>query len=181
MPYVHTLKDTSDFLYSTTEVAIWSGLETGIGLFASNLATLRPLFMRFYGLSGFTGRSSSNPKASVGHSWRTSGARHGPHGGYQRNESNLDVKENQFDIELGTGVTTKIGTGQGASIGEEIPMKADTTTTREKFEKRGVAWSESEVNLAERNSEEEEQWVKEQEIERGSRTITVSTTVRTEG
>lgn len=44
IPYVHTLGDAQDFLYSTTDVAIWSCSETGLAITASCGAVLRPLF-----------------------------------------------------------------------------------------------------------------------------------------
>jgi hypothetical protein len=44
IPYLHTMGDVTDFLYATTDVAIWSGVETGVGITAACLATLRPLF-----------------------------------------------------------------------------------------------------------------------------------------
>ncbi|KAF2853217.1 hypothetical protein T440DRAFT_390525 [Plenodomus tracheiphilus IPT5] len=43
MKYIHTLMDGPDFLYYTTDVAIWSTVELGIGIVAGNIATLRPL------------------------------------------------------------------------------------------------------------------------------------------
>lgn len=43
IPYLHTLSNKQDFLYATTDVAIWSGVETGLGITAACLATLRPL------------------------------------------------------------------------------------------------------------------------------------------
>ena len=46
LPYVHTLA-SQDFLYATIDVAIWSTAETGMGITASSLATLRPLFRTF--------------------------------------------------------------------------------------------------------------------------------------
>ncbi|PSN73453.1 hypothetical protein BS50DRAFT_187296 [Corynespora cassiicola Philippines] len=43
MKYIHTLTNGPDFLYATTDVAIWSTVEPGIGITAGSLATLRPL------------------------------------------------------------------------------------------------------------------------------------------
>lgn len=43
MFYIHTLMNGPDFLYTTTDVAIWSTVEPGIGITASSIATLRPL------------------------------------------------------------------------------------------------------------------------------------------
>ncbi|KAK5164637.1 uncharacterized protein LTR77_009843 [Saxophila tyrrhenica] len=44
IPYISTMKDTDDFLYATTDVALWSCCETGLGITACCCATLRPLF-----------------------------------------------------------------------------------------------------------------------------------------
>lgn len=43
IPYIHTLNNKADFLYATTDVAIWSCSETGLGITAANAVTLRPL------------------------------------------------------------------------------------------------------------------------------------------
>ncbi|KAF7577802.1 hypothetical protein PtrSN002B_008108 [Pyrenophora tritici-repentis] len=43
MGYIHSLVDGPDFLYATTDVAIWSTVEPGIGIAAGSIATLRPL------------------------------------------------------------------------------------------------------------------------------------------
>ncbi|KAB2109538.1 hypothetical protein AG0111_0g1339 [Alternaria gaisen] len=43
MAYIHTLVEGPDFLYATTDVALWSTIEPGIGITAGNIATFRPL------------------------------------------------------------------------------------------------------------------------------------------
>ncbi|KAI4908371.1 hypothetical protein J4E90_008996 [Alternaria incomplexa] len=43
MAYIHTLVQGPDFLYATTDVALWSTIEPGIGITAGSIATLRPL------------------------------------------------------------------------------------------------------------------------------------------
>ncbi|KAF1352855.1 hypothetical protein EJ07DRAFT_159069 [Lizonia empirigonia] len=42
MPYVQNFK-SADFLYRTVDISLWSTVEVGVSVFASNLATLRPL------------------------------------------------------------------------------------------------------------------------------------------
>lgn len=49
-PYLNSLVDVDDFLYSTSDVAIWSTVETGIAITTAGLATLRPLFRSVFGL-----------------------------------------------------------------------------------------------------------------------------------
>ncbi|KAL2062255.1 hypothetical protein VTL71DRAFT_6521 [Oculimacula yallundae] len=45
IPYVKILVDNAkDFLFSSTDVVIWSTIEPGLAITAANLATLRPLF-----------------------------------------------------------------------------------------------------------------------------------------
>lgn len=41
-PFLHTFSDP-DFLWATTDIALWTNIEVGLGIFASSLATLRPL------------------------------------------------------------------------------------------------------------------------------------------
>jgi len=62
-PYVHNLGNKSDFLYSTTDIAIWSTAETGLGITASAFICLRPLFRKFLGRSRGSGArdNSSGP------------------------------------------------------------------------------------------------------------------------
>lgn len=54
MFYIHTLMDGPDFLYATTDVAIWSTVEPGIGITASSIATLRPLVRHWLWRLGFS-------------------------------------------------------------------------------------------------------------------------------
>ncbi|KAJ4381705.1 hypothetical protein N0V86_003069 [Didymella sp. IMI 355093] len=53
MFYIHTLMNGPDFLYATTNVAIWSTVEPGIGITASSIATLRPLVRHCLWRMGF--------------------------------------------------------------------------------------------------------------------------------
>lgn len=62
MFYLHTLLDGPDFLYATTDVAIWSTVEPGIGITAASIATLRPLVRAMLVKSGY----SSSARASQG-------------------------------------------------------------------------------------------------------------------
>ncbi|KAL3471740.1 integral membrane protein [Aspergillus californicus] len=50
MPFVNTFAD-DDFLWATIEIAIWSNIETGLGITAGSLATLRPLLRHWIGSS----------------------------------------------------------------------------------------------------------------------------------
>ncbi|KAK9768997.1 hypothetical protein SCAR479_02241 [Seiridium cardinale] len=46
IPYAKQLLSNPDYLYNFTDLAIWSTVEIGLGLTASSLATLKPLFRK---------------------------------------------------------------------------------------------------------------------------------------
>lgn len=46
IPYAKQLLSDPDYLYNFTDLAIWSTVEIGLGLTASSLATLKPLFRK---------------------------------------------------------------------------------------------------------------------------------------
>jgi hypothetical protein len=56
-PYLYQLAQTDDFLWANTDVAIWSIVEAGMGVTASSLATMRPLFVALLSQS----RSTASP------------------------------------------------------------------------------------------------------------------------
>ncbi|KAJ0159793.1 hypothetical protein CTA2_9097 [Colletotrichum tanaceti] len=62
--YIPTLLDGDDFLWATTDVAIWSTVEPGIGITAASIATLRPLWQLIWYR---TGMMSQAPRAIA---WR---------------------------------------------------------------------------------------------------------------
>ncbi|PQE28884.1 hypothetical protein CJF30_00003908 [Rutstroemia sp. NJR-2017a BBW] len=103
-PYLHTLNDVNDFLYSTSDVAIWSTVETGIGITASAVATLRPLLNTFFGGSS-VGQSGSNRQ------YKQSGTK----GGYIKSSGNgtTDAFQLNENTNVGkTGITTVIEHGE---------------------------------------------------------------------
>lgn len=51
IPYISSMTNTADFLYSTVDVAIWSCCETGLSITASCAATLKPLVRKRFGTS----------------------------------------------------------------------------------------------------------------------------------
>ncbi|EAW14396.1 uncharacterized protein ACLA_074330 [Aspergillus clavatus NRRL 1] len=63
IPFLQTYKD-ADFLYSTFQIAIWSVIETGLGITAGSLVTLRPLFRWFLDGSTTYGRAGRSGKRS---------------------------------------------------------------------------------------------------------------------
>ncbi|KAF9887205.1 hypothetical protein FE257_010459 [Aspergillus nanangensis] len=48
--FVETFRDP-EFLYATVWIGVWSNVETGLGITAGSLATLRPLTVRWFGSS----------------------------------------------------------------------------------------------------------------------------------
>ncbi|PLB46462.1 putative integral membrane protein [Aspergillus steynii IBT 23096] len=64
IPYVKTFADP-DFLYATVEIAIWSNIETGLGITAGSLATLRPLLRHWLGSRADPSYSSPFPGPSA--------------------------------------------------------------------------------------------------------------------
>ncbi|KAJ6110263.1 hypothetical protein N7486_002498 [Penicillium sp. IBT 16267x] len=72
-PFVHTFEDP-DFLYATYQIAIWSTTETGLGITAGSLATLRPLLRHWLGSRSDNYPSSGFPRASA--SRRVGGSGH---------------------------------------------------------------------------------------------------------
>lgn len=57
---VHHLTDGNDFLWSTTDVAIWSTVEPGIGIAAASIATLRPLWQLICYRTGLSNEAPAN-------------------------------------------------------------------------------------------------------------------------
>jgi len=107
MPYVDDLSNQADFLYATTDVAIWSTAETGIGIAASAIATLRPLARNFLSRSKLLG-GSTTPHEGTGNPWPKSGSN-----GYIRNRTGQGPDEFDLrnDIGKNRGVTTLVEAG----------------------------------------------------------------------
>ncbi|EYE93364.1 putative integral membrane protein, partial [Aspergillus ruber CBS 135680] len=57
IPWVYTFEEVNDFLYATVEIAVWSNIETGLGISAGSLATLRPLLRLLFPRSSQDGGS----------------------------------------------------------------------------------------------------------------------------
>jgi hypothetical protein len=174
IPYVKDLANQADFLYATTDVAIWSTAETGIGLAACSFATLRPLFRSFFlrskllGGSSTRGKSSSNPWPSSG---RPGYIRSESRGGNESFGLRSDIGKNQ-------GVTTVIegdadgDLERGDREGEKLPIQGSSRKQSFGREEGGVgksAWNTSQRGLTDLSSDEELAW--------GIRKTTVQTQV----
>ncbi|KAI1821778.1 hypothetical protein F4861DRAFT_441475 [Xylaria intraflava] len=80
--YVWQLTRGGDVLYQYTDFTIWSTVENGLGLTASSVATLRPLFKTFLNAASQYGFSQANAarRPSMNHSQRySSGPANGNH------------------------------------------------------------------------------------------------------
>lgn len=91
MFYIHTLTNGPDFLYATTDVAIWSTVEPGIGITASSIATLRPLVRHCLWRMGF----ASGPGQSNRYYPSTSNQKRKDRRGYRRSLSPSDLVPSQ--------------------------------------------------------------------------------------
>ena len=95
LPYLVTLLTTTNFLMATTPVAIWGLVELGLGLIATSMVTLKPLFKAW-----FTGeRSYFGP---------SKGSRSNTYPSHNRNRSEF--------IELGE---QRVGRARAATGSEE--------------------------------------------------------------
>jgi hypothetical protein len=65
---IHQLSTSSDFLFATVDLVIWSSIELGIAIIAASIATYRPLFRTFF-------RTGSSMNGSFG---TASDVRHHP-------------------------------------------------------------------------------------------------------
>ncbi|KAF2141892.1 uncharacterized protein K452DRAFT_326918 [Aplosporella prunicola CBS 121167] len=60
IPFIKGLKTPDDFLWTSTDIAIWSTIEPGIGITAACIATLRPLLQMFLHRTGLSTHSHTN-------------------------------------------------------------------------------------------------------------------------
>ncbi|KAH7125843.1 hypothetical protein EDB81DRAFT_764939 [Dactylonectria macrodidyma] len=147
-PYIHSLTDIDDFLYSTSDVAIWSTVETGLGITASGFATLRPLLRTFFGGSSADGGGTS------GRMWQRTDSNH-PKGGYIRSRGR-PVDGQAFELHdkpaKHIGVTTVINHDSESDL-EGQKYKGDTRSEGSDSMRGVDDWNSSQSNLAERSEE----------------------------
>ncbi|KAI9151378.1 hypothetical protein HJFPF1_08580 [Paramyrothecium foliicola] len=149
-PYLHSLTDINDFLYSTTDVAIWSTVETGLGITAAAIATLRPLLRSFFGGSSAGGNGTSAQQ------WPKSGSGL-PNGGYIRNTGTGGGEAFELHDTTGKrmGVTTIINRdSQDEADLERQKYKADGASDTSASVTRLDDWNSSQSNLADRKDDD---------------------------
>lgn len=88
------MSDKADFLYATTDIALWSGTETALGITAACCATLRPLLRQILPSLGF--KSSNNVSRgieSANHLGQSGRHGHSGRGPYERSSSRVEEDE----------------------------------------------------------------------------------------
>jgi hypothetical protein len=153
IPFIKQLTQ-GDFLYSTTDVAIWSTVEPGIGLTAAAMATLRPLFREFLSRSRLLGSSTRNQTGSK--AWPSS---RGPgRAGYFRSGSGPNNGAEELglrsDIAKGVGVTTVIKSTNNPDEDEEMGRSLSGKIKRSGSSKKVLRKNVSETHLRDDSSEE---------------------------
>jgi hypothetical protein len=103
------LTKSEDFLWDNTDVSIWSTVEPGIGIVASSMATMRPLFVVFFSrtkLFGSTTRRNTYPRNT------------GQFGFFRRRENtSVDEIELRPDLGKASDVTTTANDTRSSSLG----------------------------------------------------------------
>lgn len=139
IPYLHTMTDIDDFLYSTADVAIWSTVETGLGITAAAVATLKPLLRGFLG-----GGSSADPAGyrSRGPWHRTSSAKNGA-------DDVFELKTPGEPMGVTTVIEREMNGGKDVASDEDIEAGRDGNHDRSDLSGSVKDdWSGSEANLA---------------------------------
>jgi hypothetical protein len=97
VPYMKTFR-SRDFLWETTDIAIWSTVEQGLAITAGSLAAVRPLFQLALTKLGLTTQRSTLPLTPYGN-------RSGSHAFRERRPSaakDLDLYTLSAEVESGT-------------------------------------------------------------------------------
>ncbi|KAF3014231.1 hypothetical protein E8E14_009166 [Neopestalotiopsis sp. 37M] len=145
-PYLYSLTDIGDFLYSTADVAIWSTVETGLGITAACVATLRPLLKTFFGGSSARGNGTSARAAG----WHRTGSDHHTKSGDAFDMH--DVTSNKF------GVTTVIDYGKQNGNVQDIEGQKNTKGDAGSEGSGSIHdndWNSSESNLADKAAQQD--------------------------
>ncbi|KAF1845062.1 uncharacterized protein K460DRAFT_282288 [Cucurbitaria berberidis CBS 394.84] len=115
--YINTLMDGPDFLYATTDIAIWSTVEPGIGIVAGCIATLRPLVRHCIGLMSL--EAAPRDRRSRTYSPSNSRLRRKDRRGYRRSLSPSDLVPTELS---GTTSTEIYGPKRMDYQSMEIPL-----------------------------------------------------------
>jgi hypothetical protein len=91
IPYLHSLEESSDFLYAAVDVSILSVTETGLAILACASTTLRPLFRTFSSHLSATFKESSEGPSNAWPSARA-GYTHNGRSNYRGFEENIGAQ-----------------------------------------------------------------------------------------
>jgi hypothetical protein len=173
MPYLGGLTDSADFLWATTDVAIWSLVESGLGITAACAATLRPLFRTFLaGSRSFGSYGKNTGRAYSTNGWRSS---NNPGRGYHRKASRDTHEELELrnDVAKGSMVTTVVG-GRGHGHDIEMGGQHKRGDGRDSYLKKpSGGWDGSQTNLNDASSVGSEDVALAGDYRSGFRTMTV--------
>ncbi|KAJ9638321.1 hypothetical protein H2199_007008 [Coniosporium tulheliwenetii] len=148
--YLDGLLDIEEFFWSSTNIAIWSCIEPGVCIIAGSLATLRPLFKKFFHQMRTTSNHSSNsstkrtsqPNKIIKHSSASSDS---------QNRHSL----RPWDPHRNTATITTCTGGPGAENNKSLGISEHAGSTINLFtmnEEREVAWAltpnDSDVRIA---------------------------------
>jgi len=152
IPYIKVLTITDDFLYATTDVAIWSTVEAGLGVVAASAYTLRPLFRSLLAVTSRVHHGSyATAKGANGGTYRNNPTSHPSRAGNssashaQDQPSHLDIPLRQDPSSHGPfgDSNEDVRGGEGASRGSESDGGIQVCRTFELAEERdgkGEGW-----------------------------------------
>jgi hypothetical protein len=162
VPFLHQLLATTDFLYITTDVAIWSSVEPGIGITCAALACCRPLIRDFLSRKLLWGNSSTGrEKSSWPSNWNSDI-------GYQKSGGNgTDTRDLGFRFEIQPSYHKKPGTLTKTARGGRDPLDDDlelggTSSPSTQLErststqslKNGTGWTMADSKLVDDSNED---------------------------
>jgi hypothetical protein len=134
IPYVKILVNNQhDFFYYSTDVVIWSAIEAGLAITAANIATLRPLFVKFLSRSRIFGESASKKNSQryvSSRSKSTLGDNASPKvAGDQVTLTESDTKGggSSVHVEEENGVESGNGSERTGAVGREERLQNDVT------------------------------------------------------
>jgi hypothetical protein len=164
IPYVWQLTHSVDFLYVFTDFTIWSTVENGVGIIASSIATLRPLFRKAIDLTRGTSTVPTHlPRYST----------------TVRRDSVRDTAfhcrglSQEYDVEKAQKPKKKVSMSEGVHAHVEKPISAlvrdgkgkgkDTSPQRATFDHQSSnsGWSWNSRNPRNSRNQGVEEWVED--------------------
>jgi len=109
MPYLWTVKGyKGDFLWRTTDVALWTTVEVGVGITAGCAATLKPLLKSFRNMIGAQSTGSPDTEGPT-HGWSHANRKAASKQGYSRHAQPLDELRPTYDRSHTTTTVSGLG------------------------------------------------------------------------